>query len=798
MPTPAALLRLTTLIGGWLQPPVPDEALARRFRARQLQAVLRLSPMVMLANLLNVGLVAWGTWGSAPRAFLAFWALAIVALVARGLSSWWRSQRVEPRSGASPRALRRATWSAAALGAVWGVMPVMLLPGAPAEQQLLVATVHTGMTCAGGFALATLPTAGVAYVAVMCLLGAAALLGSGLELAPMMGALLLIYGAIVAASVVSTARLFGARFLAEAQAARQNEVIGLLLRDFEEHASDLLWEVDRKGCLRHASSRIVQLFGLSAAELSRTPVLQLAAAALPEDDEALQQFNELTAAVRLGAPFRDLALCLRQGRRTSWWSLSAKPLLDEQGRPDGWRGVATDVTAARTASRRLSWLAHNDALTGLANRYQFRHRLAGWLADCHPQAQAAVLCLDLDHFKMANDRLGHAAGDALLQAVGERLRSLVRRNDVVARLGGDEFAVLLPGADAEQAEGFAQRLLELLGQPCEVGGLQLSTQASVGIALAPRDGTEVDELLNRADLALYAAKAAGRNAWRVYASGMEVTSRRRTQLEQALRGAIERGELRVVFQPQARLSDWALLGFEALLRWRHPELGEVPPSEYIPIAEDAGLMPALGDWVLEQACRQAAAWPQPLPVSVNVSPVQALDSGFVGRVLDTCHRNGLAPGRLELEITESVFLQESATTQSLRTLRQQGVRIALDDFGTGYSALAYLRRFPFDTLKIDRSFVRELATRGDARAIVRMILGLAHTLGMHTVAEGVEEPAHAQVLERHGCEAMQGYLVARPMPADEVSGFMRHWPGRPRDRAVEVLPTDAMPLAATD
>jgi diguanylate cyclase (GGDEF)-like protein len=391
-----------------------------------------------------------------------------------------------------------------------------------------------------------------------------------------------------------------------------------------------------------------------------------------------------------------------------------------------------------------------------------------------------VLCLDLDHFTAVNDRLGHAAGDALLRSVAERLRGVARRGDLVARLGGDEFAILLPNTGAEDTERFVQRLLDELRQSRTVDGLQLSAQASVGMALSPRDGNDVDALVNHADLALYAVKAGGRNGSRAYTPDLSASSRRRVQLELALRGAVEQRQLRLVFQPQLRMGDGSLAGCEALLRWEHPELGAVSPIEFIPVAEDTGLMRAIGDWVLAEACRQAAGWPLPLVVSVNVSPRQALCAGFVERVQAALDAAGLPPTRLELEITESVFLDESpATLDALRQLRTRGVRIALDDFGTGYSALSYLRAFPFDTLKIDRSFIRGMAAGGEALAIVKMILGLAHTLGMQAVAEGVEDAVQARMLEHHGCHVLQGYLLSRPLPADELSVFLRGWRGRP-------------------
>lgn len=775
-----------------------DEALARRFRARQLQAVLRLTPLAMLANLLNASLVTLAFWPGDAQRFLLLWDACVLLFVLNGLRAWWRQRRGPPRHTASPRAIRQATLHAALLAAVWAAMPLALFSGATSEQQLLVATVTTGMICAGGFALATLPLAGTAYVVVLGVGATVSLALSGLAVAPLIGGLLLVYGMIVIGSVWSTARLFGSRLMAEAEAERQNEVIGLLLRDFEENASDLLWEIGADGRLRHVSPRLAEHFGLSAQALASAPVLDILHRLMPDDDDARAHLRALRACFQQGAPFRDQPLAVERNGRTRWWSLSAKPLVDEQGHQRGWRGVASDITAARLATRQLTWLAQNDALTGLANRHQFRTRLAALLAT-EPTPALAVLCLDLDHFKAVNDTLGHGVGDSLLQAVSARLLSGTRRHDTVARLGGDEFAILLHADDRHEVAALTQRLLDALSQACNVGQTRLTVRASIGIAIAPQHGLDVDTLLTHADLALYAAKAAGRNEYRFFTPEMAASTRRRVAVEQRLRSALHNGALRLVFQPQADLADWRIVGFEALLRWQDAELGEVSPAEFIPVAEDAGLMPAIGDWVLAHACQQAAGWPADHVVSVNVSPVQAMAPDFADRVLRHARAAGLPPARLELEITESVFLDETqasgqATGKALLSLRRAGVRVALDDFGTGYSALAYLRRFPFDTLKIDRSFVRELLTRSDAREIVKMIVALARTLRMRTVAEGVEEPAHVAVLQQYGCTLMQGFLVSRPLPADQVPDFLAGWPSRPRPHLEEPTATAAMPL----
>jgi diguanylate cyclase (GGDEF)-like protein/PAS domain S-box-containing protein len=765
-----------------------------------LQAVLRLAPLTMLANALNVLLIVWAFWPTAPRSFLVVWGVAVAWAVWRGLGAWrhWR------RSGdtwqrASPRAIQRSTVNAALLAALWATMTLVLFADADGPHQLLLAAISTGMICAGGFALATTPLAGTAWVVVLGSGAAVALFRAQFPLALAVSALLVIYCLIVVASVWSTARLFGARLMAEAEAERQNEVIGLLLRDFEENASDVLWEVDAAGRLCHVSPRIERLFGMPAAKLQTRPVMAWLRQIVPNEDEALAQLRALQLQLSLSQAFRDLPLATARQGNASWWQISAKPLFDSAGQCIGWRGVGTDVTDAQHANRQLSWLAHFDALTGVANRHQLRSRLAELLPTHGSEASPfALLSIDLDHFKNINDTLGHGTGDALLQEVARRLRAHTRRSDTVARLGGDEFAVLLhPMVSMAEAQALATRLLAGLSAPCEVQGARIAVRASIGIAVAPRDGQNIDTLLGHADLALYAAKSAGRGEFRFFAHEMAALTRRRLLVEQELREALQRGELSLAFQPQVDLRRWHVTGFEALLRWQHPTLGMVSPQEFIPVAEESGLICDIGAWVLHEACRQAAAWPDALTVSVNVSPVQAMSQDLRSVALAALRATGLPATRLELEITESIFLHDARTTLDLlHGLRADGIRIALDDFGTGYSSLAYLRRFPFDTLKIDRSFVRELMQRPDARAIVKMILGLAGTLNMKTVAEGVEEPAQAGLLAHHGCTTLQGYLVAQPMPSTEVAQWLARWRAEPLLPRPPTLATLPMPLEA--
>jgi diguanylate cyclase (GGDEF)-like protein/PAS domain S-box-containing protein len=430
-----------------------------------------------------------------------------------------------------------------------------------------------------------------------------------------------------------------------------------------------------------------------------------------------------------------------------------------------------DVTAKRAAEARITHMAHHDALTGLPNRVLFHDHLEHALLGVRRYNDTlAVLYLDLDHFKNVNDGLGHPAGDKLLQAAAARLRKCLRDCDMAARFGGDEFAVLQIGlAGPHEAGTLAERIVTLLSEPYDIDGQLVEIGASVGIALAPIDGETAEQLLANADIALYQAKEDGRRTFRFFQPGMGVSLRAHRALELDLRNALGAGELEVYYQPLVTLATGVISGFEALLRWHHPLRGMVSPLEFIPLAEETGLIVPIGEWVLRQACAEAAAWPDDLKVAVNLSPVQFKKGNLPQVVFATLASAGLPAGRLELEITESVFLAESKTNlATLHSLRALGVTIAMDDFGTGYSGLNYLRAFPFDKIKIDRSFISELGESGDCMAIMQAITTLGWSLGIPTLAEGVETKKQLEWLCKTGCTEMQGYLFSRPVPAVDI------------------------------
>ncbi len=446
----------------------------------------------------------------------------------------------------------------------------------------------------------------------------------------------------------------------------------------------------------------------------------------------------------------------------------------------GWLSSFEDVTEIHRAEARLVHMARHDALTGLPNRMVFREHLERMLGRARRGGPGpAVLCLDLDRFKPVNDALGHAVGDGLLRAVAARLGDCLRETDVVARVGGDEFVVVQEGgAQMDEASALAARLVGMLSAPFQVEGHQIVVGASIGIALAADGLEEPDALLKRADLALYRAKAEGRGAFRFFEVEMDARMQEQRRLELDLRGAMALDQFELFYQPLVDAASGAVGGFEALLRWRHPERGMVSPAVFIPLAEEIGLIDTIGTWVLRTACAEAATWPAGIRVAVNLSPVQFRDRSLPAVVADALAASGLAPRQLELEITESLLLSDDeAVLAMLHEMRAMGARISMDDFGTGYSSLSYLRRFPFDKIKIDQSFVRGLSEQADCAAIVRAVVGLGRSLGMAVNAEGVETAAQLAALRAEGCGEVQGYLFSRPRPAAEVPAMLT--PARP-------------------
>jgi diguanylate cyclase (GGDEF)-like protein len=453
-------------------------------------------------------------------------------------------------------------------------------------------------------------------------------------------------------------------------------------------------------------------------------------------------------------------------------SITNKPMAD-----GGWLATHEDITERQRAEAQIAHMARHDALTDLPNRMLLRERIEHELKRVKRGECLAVLCLDLDHFKSVNDTLGHPIGDELLKVVADRLRHCTREPDTIARLGGDEFAIIMTAMHQPSDAAFlSQRVREAITRPFELDGHQMVVDVSIGISVAPLDATDQDQLLKSADMALYGAKADGRGTHRFFEPEMDARMRQRRDLEMDLRQALVNGEFELHYQPLVTLDNNEITGFEALVRWKHPVRGTISPGDFIPVAEETGLIIQLGDWVLRKACEETAAWPESLKIAVNLSPAQLKSRNLVQVIVGALAASGMSATRLQLEITESVLMQNTfATLATLHQLRELGVQIAMDDFGTGYSSLSYLRSFPFDKIKIDRSFINDLSNGSEPLAIVRAIASLAKSLSMISTAEGVETTQQLEQLQSVGCTEMQGYLFSHARPAHEISRlFLRN------------------------
>lgn len=524
---------------------------------------------------------------------------------------------------------------------------------------------------------------------------------------------------------------------------------------------------DRNECLIVCNERYGEMYGLTGEQTTRgvtlRSILEARVAAGHSPEDANRYIEERLAEVRRNDPYYT-ENAMRDGRVLG---VNHRPMRD-----GGWVAIHQDITAQKRAETQIAYMARHDGLTGLANRAVLLEKMEEALARLRRHGNRfTVFMLDLDLFKTVNDSLGHPVGDELLKVVAGRLSACIRETDTVARLGGDEFAILAT-ADGDQREAAiatANRLLGAVAAPCDLDGHHVNIGTSVGIALAPEHGTDVDQLVKNADLALYKAKSEGRDAYRIFedAMGVEVRMRRAHQID--LRNALSNDEFELYYQPIVDIPARQTASIEALIRWHHPQRGIIPPADFIPLAEESGLINQIGEWVLRKACSDALHWPPHIKVSVNLSAVQFRKIGPIDSFCQTLRESGLPPERLELEITESVLLQGSAeNVETLHRLRLMGISIVLDDFGTGYSSLSYLRMFPFDKIKIDRSFVHELAKNADCAAIVSAVAGLGRSLRIDTVAEGVETEDQLLLVHAAGCTHAQGYLFGRPCPVAEL------------------------------
>jgi diguanylate cyclase (GGDEF)-like protein/PAS domain S-box-containing protein len=757
-----------------------DEQARRRVRAAQLDAIVRLIPLSMSINVLNATVVAYAFWGPASGLYVTIWWSLIAMSATLGIVAWHRRRR-NPLDSASARAIRHSVLHAAILGAIWGAAPALFFPHAGLLNQLFLACVIAGMISGGAFCLSTIPPAGLVYTWLVVAGSWVGLISDGEMSFWTVGFMLTVYAVFTSRILVSHGTLFAEHIRDKLDIEEQKEVIGVLLKEFEAHAGDWLWQMDADGRMIQVSQRFAAVVGRDVAELEGTRLSEI----IDQPGQQAGAPGALFDFLAKRVAFRDLVVPVGPDTNRRFWLMSAKPVHDGQGKFKGYRGVGGDITEKQLAREHITRLAQRDALTGLPNRSFFQAEADRVLAAAREQRQTvAMLCVDLDQFKSVNDTLGHPVGDQLLRRVAERLQNCVRDRALIARLGGDEFAILCacPHGGAG-VRAFAEEVLDSFRTPFSLDDGDIAIGASIGISVASVDNWQEATLLKLADMALYSAKSAGAGTYRFFEPDMARKARRRREIEVGLREAIDAGGLTLAFQPLVDISSGRVAGLEALARWHSPALGGVTPAEFIPVAETTGLMIPVGEWVLREAVRAARRWPGDMTVSVNVSPVQFRDPKFLATVVSALADGGLPAHRLELEVTESVFLASSEETLAvLNNLRTLGVLVSLDDFGTGYSSLSYLRCFPFNKIKIDKTFVQDLES-AEARSILQAIVALAGALGMSTVGEGVETEAQLATLRELGCTQAQGYLFSRPRAEadiDELLDMATSGPGRGR------------------
>ncbi len=765
--TKAQALARTTIEGGPHQLPSDAALTDARTRAGQLKALLRFTPLTMLVNLANAALVAHSLRGTADPIGLAAWCATLGVMVLMGVRAWARTRRGPARATASKRAIRRAALHAGLLSAVWAIVPAVWFPGAGAQEQLVLGTVITGMICAGGFAMATVPEAATAYVTVLVAGTLAGVLQSDVSYRIILSLLLAAYTAVVWKSAISTANLFVERFRAEADLEVRGQVIAMLLAEFEENGSDWLFELDGELCIVGHSARFAQVSERPDSELTGRCFLDLL---------DVPSRTAVQARVDARRPFRDLQVAAVTSSGVRWWSISATPIHRDGEQLTGWRGVGSDTTDVKLAQDEIAWMARTDILTGLPNRAAFRDRASEALLVARAGGPPlSIGCLDLDHFKAVNDGLGHAAGDLVLREVAATLTGFAERGLLAGRLGGDEFGLLFRGNDdVSDVQALAEEVIAAISREYDVRGTRVRIGASVGLAVGLDDGEYVDEIMGNADLALYRSKDTARGSVTRYSRAMRRESEEQHSLKEDLRSAVELEQFVLHYQPIIDSRSGRTVAFEALVRWRHPERGLVPPDRFIGLAESSGMIGPLGDWVLRNACKDAAQWPEHIRIAVNLSPAQLGRATLKHTVVEAFEAAGLPARRLELEITEALLLShEESTVRFLADMRALGVGVALDDFGIGFSSLNYLTRYPVSKIKIDRSFVSGGASIAHRGAIIEAVASLATKLGLETTAEGVETEEALAWVTTLGCSQAQGFYISRPMAADLVMEYLR-------------------------
>jgi diguanylate cyclase (GGDEF)-like protein/PAS domain S-box-containing protein len=746
----------------------PEQGDWATLRALQYGQIHRLQRSRAMAHAIAVIITLGLFYGKVPLPYLAAWPAGVIA-------SLWISMRIDmsladvDRRSMTRRDFWRQASGVAASASMWALPLLAFTPFGSKTDHLAMWTVVAMLIAGCAFVMAAAPMAAIVFSTIT---GTAALISFLQHGDWTFAAVVAAFGSITIGGALNVARTYLAAQIAEAGVVEKSEVVSLLLREYEDNEADWLWQVDTNRRVRGASARFAYALGCEIAEVEGESFIKLIAGVSWESGQFPPSLHDLAERLKRRESFSNLLVQVEVASGRRWWEISGTPMRDEKGNFIGFRGVGSDVTQQRESSEKIAYLARYDTLTGLPNRLMVTESLKDGLRYAEQwRTRCAFLMIDLDRFKAVNDSLGHQIGDQLLAQVSQRLEELASDNEMCGRLGGDEFAVVIRDAsDRNAVAAFAERVIQSLSQPYDVESHKLYIGASVGSAMGPRDGTTVEMLMRNADLALYRAKDAGGGEHRVYEPTLHAEAEERRQLESSLRFATDKGELLLNFQPVVDSRREHVVAFEALVRWQSPEHGFISPAKFIPLAEDTRLIVPIGEWVMREACREAARWPDPIKVSVNVSGEQLLEPGFSQTVVRALADSGLPAQRLEVEVTESIFVRDAQIArQTLEEIIALGCTIALDDFGTGYSSLGYLRAIRFSTIKIDRSFVQGAAQNSpESLAIIRAVVAMCDSLEMTTTAEGVETASEAAMIRDMGCTKIQGYYFGRPMPANEA------------------------------
>ena len=766
--------------------PVPEK-LQAGLRAKQVNTINHLIVVMLLVGLLNTAIVLLELRIDGANPMSGFWGFGLILLNGLTFLQHLRGQKYSQRPGYAARKIDAVAKSATLHGLFWGALPLMVAIGAADPQFMAILTITAGMMFGGTFLLSRVPIAAVCFIVPIGigLVGAAALRG-GLT-SQLIGVLAAVYVFVLIYSVRWAHRQFVQQYLSEAALTEQSQVISLLLRDFGESSSDWLWQTG-------ADFRL-EAVPCSGSDDEKSKAFMSAGRNFFSLFQSGESRRKLEETMQARQPFHDVVLQVRvSGCDNCWVSLTGKPI-HEDDRFVGFRGVASNVTQAKQAEDRIERMAHFDDLTGLPNRASLLSQLDGWVNAPLPVASGrALLCLDLDTFKVINDTMGHQAADLLLRQVTNRLTECSLPTDIVARIASDGFVLAVERPLRGGLEDLLDRLSAYLSEPYSVWGAAIVCTASIGVRRFDDRNLDALAALKHADLAMHAARRKGKGQWAMFAAEMADRAEARLRGESELRQAIELGQLHLVYQPQMSAQTHKVVGFEALVRWNHPKLGMIPPSEFVPIAEENGMIVPIGEWIIRSAMAQAARLPENIKIAINISPLQMNSTSLVSTIVHALAANRLDPSRIELEITESVLMADTGfALDRLRQLRDMGLRISLDDFGTGYSSLSYLRMFPFHKIKIDQSFVRDIETDTESRAITQATLTLAQLMGLRCTAEGVETLFQASFLREHGCDELQGYLVGKPQPMDKMWHLIEAAGGMPTENPLEA-PALAAPV----